>query len=471
MRVTRSFRARVALAAVAAAAIVVVAAGAVIFATAGRDERRDLDRRLEQEARPLAGPRGLIGDRGLGPGGPFGGPPGVGPPGGEAPPPSGEDELIGRDRVVRVTRGGRTVSEIGDLPGDSELPAPEERGFQTVELDGESWRVFTAVAPPGIDAAVQVAGSLEPIESRARNRRRGTVLLGLAALALSGGLGWFFGGIALRPLERLRGAAAEVGSDEDLSARVPRGEGPDEIDALADSLNEMLARLESSSGETRRALDASRRFAADAGHELRTPLMSLRANVDSLARNPDVPAEERARVLADVRSELARLTGVLDALQELARGDARVTEGFAGVDLSEVADAAVESVRSRHPDVEVELDAPDGGVNVTGSGTGLRLVLDNLLENACRHGGSHVRVGIEEVNGGGRVVVDDDGPGIPEDERATVFERFSTLGPNGGSGLGLAIVAQQARLHGGEAHAEESPLGGARFVVDVPGPT
>ncbi len=456
MRLTRSFRARVALAAVAAATIVVMAAGGVLFATAGRDERRDLDRRLEGEARGLAGPRALFG----GPGG----------PGGPVPAPApGEDQIIGSGRVVRVTRAGRTVNEVGDLPGNSQLPAPDQPGFKTVDLDGQSWRVFTATGPPGLDASVQIAASLEPINTRASGRRRATVLLGLAALALSGGLGWAFGGIALRPLARLRGAAAGVGSDEDLSARVPRGDGPDEIDALADSLNEMLARLEGSSGETRRALEASRRFAADAGHELRTPLMSLRANVDSLSRNPDVPAEERARVLAAVRSELARLTAVLDALQELARGDARVTESFSGVDLAELADAAVDSLRTRRPKVEVELKAPDGGVALTGSGTGLRLVLDNLLENACRHGGAHVRVAVEQVNGGGRLVVDDDGPGIPDDERERVFERFSRLGPNGGSGLGLAIVAQQARLHGGRAHAEESPLGGARFVVDLPG--
>jgi signal transduction histidine kinase len=282
-------------------------------------------------------------------------------------------------------------------------------------------------------------------------------------------LGWAFGGIALRPLERLRTAAAGVGSDEDLSARVPHGGGPEEVDALADSLNAMLARLEGSSADTRSALEASRRFAADAGHELRTPLMSLQANVDALARNPDVPAEERARVLADVRSELAHLSGVLDALQELARGDARVTEKFATVDLAELADAAVDSLRTRRPGVKVELDAPDGGVALTGSGAGLRLVLDNLLENACRHGGSRVRMAVEQVNGGGRLTVDDDGPGVPDTEREQVFERFSRGGPGAGSGLGLAIVAQQARLHGGDARAEDSPLGGARFVVDLPG--
>jgi two-component system sensor histidine kinase PrrB len=197
--------------------------------------------------------------------------------------------------------------------------------------------------------------------------------------------------------------------------------------------------------------------------------MSLRANVDALARNPDVPAEERARVLADTRAELAHLSGILDALQELARGDARVTQGYSTVDLAELADAAVDSLRTRRPGVNVELDAPDEGVSLTGSSAGLRLVLDNLLENACRHGGSHVRMVVEQVDGGGRLTVDDDGPGLADGNRESVFERFSSAGPGAGSGLGLAIVAQQARLHGGGAHAGDSPLGGARFVVDLPG--
>ncbi|HEY3120160.1 MAG TPA: ATP-binding protein, partial [Vicinamibacteria bacterium] len=378
------------------------------------------------EARALAGPQALLGLPGA-----------LGPPGAPGPGPPTESDIIGSGRVLRVVRNGRTLTELGDLPGNSQLPPPDQTGFKTVDLGGQSWRVYTRRGPPQLDVAVQIASSLEPIENRARGRRRATVLLGLAALALSGALGWAFGGIALRPLERLRTAAAGVGSDEDLSARVPHGGGPEEVDALADSLNAMLARLEGSSADTRSALEASRRFAADAGHELRTPLMSLQANVDALARNPDVPAEERARVLADVRSELAHLSGVLDALQELARGDARVTEKFATVDLAELADAAVDSLRIRRPGVKVELEAPDGGVALTGSGAGLRLVLDNLLENACRHGGSRVRMAVEQVNGGGRLTVDDDGPGVPGGEREQVFERFSRGGPGAGSGLGL----------------------------------
>src|SRR5439155_15611671 len=245
-----------------AAAIVVVVAGVVLIATAGRDEGRDLDRRLQAEAHALAGPR--LAGPGLPGGVPVPAPPGL---------PPAEGAVIGSGRVVRVTRGDRTVRELGDLPEGSQLPAPRREGFRNADLHGQDWRVYTATGPPGLGVSVQVAASLAQIESRASARRRATVLLGLAALALSGALGWAFGGIALRPLARLRGAAAGVGSDEDLSARVPRGGGPEEIDALADSLNAMLARLEASSAETRGALEASRRFAADAGHELRTPPM------------------------------------------------------------------------------------------------------------------------------------------------------------------------------------------------------
>jgi two-component system sensor histidine kinase PrrB len=196
--------------------------------------------------------------------------------------------------------------------------------------------------------------------------------------------------------------------------------------------------------------------------------MSLTANVDALTRNPDLAADERERLLADVRAELARLTGVLDALQELARGDAGVTERFASVDLAELADAAVHSLRTRRPAMDVKVEAPERGVTLTGSSAGLRLVLDNLLENACRHGGTRLRVAVEQADGGGRLVVDDDGPGVREADRGRVFDRF-WRGPGGGSGLGLAIVAQQAGLHRGSARVEDSPLGGARFVVDLPG--
>jgi two-component system sensor histidine kinase PrrB len=245
-------------------------------------------------------------------------------------------------------------------------------------------------------------------------------------------------------------SAASVSTTRDLTTRVDTA-GPAEVHDVAESLNAMLARLETS-------VAAIERFTADAGHELRTPLTSLRANLSVLGHGPD------ERVLMDLERDVARLAALLDGLQALARGDAGAAEREP-VDVGEVADAALVDARRRHPAVDFALG--DGELVVHGDASGIRAALDNLLENAARHGANTVRVGIA----GDRVTVDDDGPGIPASERERVFERFArgsrTSAP--GSGLGLAIVAQQAALHGGEAHIEDSPLGGARVVVTMRG--
>jgi two-component system, OmpR family, sensor histidine kinase PrrB len=464
MRLARSLRGRVALAALAAAAVVVAMAGTALIATAGKDERRDLDQQLERRA------------RGFGPG-----PPGLGARFGGS-----EQLLAGSDEFVRLIRDGEVVLEFGGGPEGGELPLPDKTGFDTVEVDGESWRTFTEGPPgppPGApgdgdgppggreSGRVQVATSLGPLESRVASRRRAIVLVGLGALAAAGGLGLAFGGVALRPLARLREAAARVGSTRDLDARVPPGAGPEEVEALAQSINEMLARLEESSQATEAALEASRRFSAGAGHELRTPLTSMSANLAALARNPDMPEADRQRALDGLRSELDRLTGVLDALQELARGDSGRVGTLEEVDLAEVADAAAASARTRHPGLELSVGEANGAVPLTGSPAGLRLILDNLLENAAVHGGHHAELAVEARDGVAVVTVDDDGPGIRSDERERVLERFTRGSrPSGqGSGLGLAIVHQQASLHGGNVRISESPLGGARVTIELGG--
>ena len=444
-----SLRLRVALAAVAAAGLVIAVAAGILFATAGRDERRDLDRDLDRQAREI-GPSLFLG-------GPLG------------PPENEPNFLPGGDQFVRVSRAGATVVEAGDGPEGGELPGQAREGFETFEVGDETWRSYTFAPTRPIAPQIQVATSLEPLERRVANRRRLVVLLGLAGLGAAGGLGFAFGGVALRPLRRLRDAAAGVGSTRDLDARVP-AEGPEEVAALADSLNAMLARLEVQVSRTEAALEASRRFAADAGHELRTPLTSMSANVDAIARNPEMAPDERGHALAGVRSELARFADVLDALQDLARGDAGVGQPPEELDLAELADAATASARLRHPELELSVKAEDGGVSYTGSPAGLRLVLDNLVENAAVHGGRRVGLTVERKPGSGaRVTVDDDGPGVPVPERERVLGRFERgQGAAGaGSGLGLAIVAQQAARHGGSVRIEDGPLDGARVVVEL----
>jgi signal transduction histidine kinase len=230
----------------------------------------------------------------------------------------------------------------------------------------------------------------------------------------------------------------------------------------------MLARLGRSAADRERALAATRRFASDAGHELRTPLTSVQATLSTLERHPDLPPERRAEMLGDALAEQRRIVDLLDGLQALARGDVGPLE-LTEVDLGEVVDAAATAAAERHPALRLSAELPDGPVAVSGWEPGLRLLADNLVENAARHGrpDGRVRVTLRDEARGALLVVDDDGPGVPEADRARIFEPFARLqSTNGeGSGLGLALVEQQVRHHGARIEVTDSPLGGARFSV------
>jgi two-component system sensor histidine kinase PrrB len=353
-----------------------------------------------------------------------------------------------------------TASSGEPVPGGTAAPSP---GAAAPGANGSApassgrWRVLVRTVRPRANGQLVVSTPLAPLEQRVRDLRRVialAALVGLLALALAARI---LTTRALRPLQRLRESAASVSTTRDLTTRVATS-GPEEVDDVARSLNAMLARLEASSAATEQALEAARRFTADAGHELRTPLTSIRANLAALHHGRDENA------LAELERDLVRLAALLDGLQALARGDAGAT-GHTPVDVGEVADAALADARRRHPEVDFAFAEDTGELTIEGDENGLRAALDNLLENAARHGAHTVRVTIEAH----RVLVDDDGPGIPAEDRERVFERFArgatTTAP--GSGLGLAVVAQQAALHGGTAHAEASPLGGARLVVEL----
>ncbi len=306
-----------------------------------------------------------------------------------------------------------------------------------------------------------------PPQVRLVARRITVVSLGVLALVGAAGLG--LASLALRPLATLRDAAGRVASTRDLDTRLPEGEGPEEVDSLAHSLNAMLARLKRSTAQTERALEASRRFAADAGHELRTPLTSIQANLEVLARSTNLSADER-QILRDVAREHVRIVTLLDALQTLARGEATTAVARERFDLTEVIDAAMQRIKARYPRATLRFSAPEQA-NILGWPEGLRVLIDNLLENALRHGrpDGSVEVTVATSDGRVRLTVDDEGPGIPPDERESVLQPF-TRGSQArapGSGLGLALVAQQAALHGGTVDISQSPSGGARIKVDL----
>ncbi|MFO8074985.1 MAG: HAMP domain-containing sensor histidine kinase [Egibacteraceae bacterium] len=449
---TGTLRGRVALATAALVAVAVLATGAILSEGFAATERADLDDRLAERAAEAVD----LTDRGRGR-------MAEGHPGGAV---GRLGRLVdGEPELLRVLEDGEVVYEAGSALGAS-LPPPEGSGLaELTDAQDRPWRSYT-VRDDG--RAVQVAAPLALLEERLATLRRGTLLVGALAVALAGGAAWALSGLALAPLARLRDTAGHVAETGDLTERVGAAPGdPAEVRAVGEALDAMLARLEQAHAATVEALDSARRFAADAGHELRTPLTSLGANLEVVARNPDLDEAQRADALTAASAEQRRLVRLLDALQALARADA-ATAGE-DVDLAEVADAATATAAERHPAAAFSLEGVEHAP-VRASADGLRIAVDNLLANAVVHGGSHVAVRLGAEPGWVSLDVDDDGPGIAPAERERVVERF-TRGRDAageGSGLGLAIVAAIARAHGGQVTIGEAAQGGARVRLRLP---
>ncbi len=361
---------------------------------------------------------------------------------------------------------GKTVLYGTGSPPPKGQPAPAE-GLRTFAAGGERYRSYglsVRKASLGGFARLEVTTRLSALDKRLGEIDRRLAAFGLAAL-LAGALGtWFAADLILRPLRRLRFATSNIAGTEDLDRRVPGDDGPAELRSLAASFNGMLARLGRSAADRERALAATRRFTADAGHELRTPLTSVQATLSALSRHPDIPADQRSELVHDALTEHHRLVELLDGLQALARGDA--APQLSQLDLADLVAVTLADTRARYPDVTWSAELPEDPVPMRGWEAGVRLLVENLLENAARHGrtGGEVQV---TLTGGPTLHVDDDGPGVPASERERIFEPFVRLDATAthGSGLGLALVSQQAQAHDATVEAGTSPLGGARFSV------
>jgi len=479
----KSLRARLALIVAGAVALVVAVAGIALFNLVAGDERAILDEELDRQAERLM-QRGVL--RAL-----------MEAQGATATSENDEDqppqpplppgELNLPPIPHRITVDGEVISQT-DPFYDPEAPGSDNPGTRTVDLDGQSWRILTAdlaeVGPPAAatdpevvqsDVVIEVAASYEPTEESITLLRNRIVVFGAAAVLVGGVAGWALAGIGLRPLTRLRQAAGRVASTKDLATRVPAADMPEEVGGVASSLNDMLARLERSASETDAAHEAAEGFARSVGHEIRTPLTSMSANIDALLRNPDIDPGQRAEILEDIQSEQQRLTAILGALETLARGDLADQSLKHDTDVLEIVDASVFALGRRHPDSDVMVDVRGDPRPVTGWPEGLRVLIDNLLKNAALHGrrnGQPAKITVRVVfdSSAAVIAVDDSGPGIPEHDRARVtrpFERGESA-TDRGSGLGLALAAQQAEFHRGTLEIGDAPGGGTRVTVTLP---
>ena len=368
--------------------------------------------------------------------------------------------------VVAASANVGGVARISDMEPAVDRTETEVTDRLIVENEAEDrFHILALGGGDGVasrDFTVYVATSLEPVdESVATVRRILLVTLPIVLLVVAA-TSWAIVGLALRPVDAMREEVDDI-SETELGRRVEEPRADDEIGRLASSMNRMLDRLQSSA-------DRQQRFVADASHELQSPLASSFANLEVALAHPDETdwVDTGTALVADNQ----RMSRMVQDLLFLARSDSgRATGARPLVDLDDVVLAEVERIRARVPTaVEVSSVSP---VEVRADPEQLARVVRNLVENAGTHARSRVVVSVVARGATAELSVDDDGPGVPEEDRERIFERFTRLDASrsrdtGGAGLGLAIAREIVERHGGTLVAEASPLGGARFVVHLP---
>ncbi len=467
-----TLRTRIGAVASLSVALAILAAAIGVYVAVRADLRSQLDSSLRQRAQAFVGgeppgPSALGGVQS--PPAPSPGDDGAGFPHAVQPrpygAPAGYVQFIAPGGEVFVPGGQGTQRQIAPTARDLAIAAG---GSGTAAVDrsvrGTSLRVLTTGAGPR--GAVLVALPLTEVDHELSRLELLLAVIGLVGIALSAALGVLVARTALAPIARFTRRAEQLSGGLDLSQRIDMGGGPhggdrDELGRLARSFDATLDALE-------RSLEAQRRLIADAGHELRTPIASLRANVQVLGEADRLPPQERESLRRDIVDELDELTALIGDVIELARGSAPEAMR-ADVRLDALVQAAVERARRRAIEVRFELDLQPTLLHA--DAPAVDRAISNLLDNARRW--SPPRGSVEVRLRDGELTVRDHGPGFAADDLSLVFERFyraEDARPLPGSGLGLAIVRQAAEAHGGYARADNAPGGGALLRVSFGAP-
>jgi signal transduction histidine kinase len=392
--------------------------------------------------------------------------------------PDPEHERFQGEAVLRLYAGdGSLLSDSSPAAGTTaEVQALVQAAaarrsdlYRTIDLGGdEDYRVIASPIRVSDTSTVVLITGLEQERVTGPLRiLRLILLIAVPVTAAAAGLGgYWIARRALLPVAAMTETARRI-SRGDLHQRVPGATANDELGRLAATLNAMIARL----GET---VERERRFTADASHELRTPLAAIETGIDVTLAHERSAAEYR-RVLTVVRGQATRLNTLANRLLLLSRLDAdELRSTFTTVELSGLLEAVVDSFRDGHPEATLQLFNSPEPLEVRGDLQLLARAAVNLLENAVIHGGARVGVTIRLTASGDRalLVIEDDGPGIPPDLAAGIFQRFrrgDAARSRGGAGLGLAIVEAIVLCHRGSVRLVTSPgARGARFEILLP---
>jgi len=463
-----NFRRRITILSAAAVAVAVLLASALTYLLVGHELRGQIDTQLRQRARGVhyietrlahhtVRQYLLRGTLGLNPFGAL------------SPRPDqvrGYQQLVSSSGSVLVRSGSPRVT----LPVSGRTRALASRGgppfFSNAYAGGIHLRIFAEAVRPGL--AAQFAQPLTEVDSALSRLRLILALLAVGGIALAALLGRLVAGAVVLPVGRLTRAAEHVARTRDLSGRIEEDGRADEIGRLASSFNAMLDALEHSMTALDASVHAQRQLVADASHELRTPVTSLRTNIEILQQAHDIDAGEREQLFAEVVEQIEELTALVNDLIDLARGEQPpVQSETEDVRLDVLVAEAIERARRHSParDLRARLEP----TLLAGVPSRLGRAVNNLIDNAVKYSPPGAPVEIELV--AGELVVRDHGPGIAAVDLAHVFDRFyrgAEARRRPGSGLGLAIVRQVVEQHGGSIAVRTPPGGGTAMHVLLP---
>ncbi|MCX5058426.1 HAMP domain-containing histidine kinase [Streptomyces sp. NBC_00201] len=382
-------------------------------------------------------------------------------------------DVVGPGSVTDVPLSARDREQLLAVPADG-----KGHGIDLSTLDA-----YRVVAGRGKDGDVLITGlPLEPVEATVHRLELVAGIVFGAALTLTGVAGALWVRWSLRPLSRVAATATRVSElslasgEVALPPRAPETDPRSEVGRVAGAFNRMLGHVEDALTKRHASEERLRSFAADASHELRTPVASVRGHAELALLHPGPVPPEVTRALERIAAESGRMGAMVDDLLLLARLDAGRPLERRPVDLTRLVLDAVTDARAAGPGHRWTLDLPEEPLTVTGDEHRLHQVLANLLANARVHtpAGTKVTVALETDDSFALLTVHDDGPGVPEDIESGVFERFTraehrrrTDAPGGGAGLGLSIVAAVVEAHGGRVALHSTP-GSTQFTVRLP---
>ncbi|MFF3913658.1 sensor histidine kinase [Streptomyces sp. NPDC001852] len=394
-------------------------------------------------------------------------------------------------RLVKGQVTSAAVVPSGENPDlGVELTASDRAALAAVPVDGTGHTVclshlqhYRLMAWQGRDGDVLITGlPTEPVRSAVQRLELVSVIVFGLALTATGVAGAFWVRWSLRPLSRVAATATRVSElplasgEVALPPRAPDADPGTEVGRVAAAFNRMLGHVEDALTKRHASEERLRGFAADASHELRTPVASVRGHAELALLHPGPVPPEVTRALQRITAESARMGLMVDDLLLLARLDAGRPLERRPVDLTHLVLDAVADARAAGPGHRWTLDLPEDPVTVPGDAHRLQQVLANLLANARSHTpvDTKVTVTLEADADAALLSVHDDGPGVPEEVQPGVFERFTraehrrpTGASGSGAGLGLSIVAAVAEAHGGSVKLESGP-GSTTFTVRLP---